>query len=172
MTSALLAAAVLAFSAADFPEDPACADEEAVHVTTNYHVCTWRTPPPMIIPGGGSDYSGYSGETYGFSRFRPGFTWQLRTGDALPLNEMPASVLEVEKELFRTHYNACRRPEAMDRLGEELARMRSERAYSCWEFLQNEEVRRRGAPRPEGRYDDPVAATPRPSEQASAPVGR
>lgn len=148
MLHALIATATLAFSAADFPETPPCSEDAAAHVATNHHVCVWSPPPPMPLPGGGSDYA-LPGGYVSFDRYRPDFTWRLRNGELMRLDEIPASLLAEEKELLRSHSDACRTPGARARLGERVALMRSDRASDCWAFLDNQETRTNGERRPQ-----------------------
>ena len=155
MINALLAAAALSVSAADTPEDQPCSEEQAVHVQANHNTCLWIAPPPVTVQRGGSDYSGLSGAYVPLSTTRrTSPSWRLSSGDTLPLDAIPASVFEAEKAAIFEHYTACRTPEAVARLGAEIAQQRAHQAFDCWRFLQDDRVRREGEPVIEDRYDD------------------
>lgn len=123
--------------------DLPCSDRDAAHVAANYRVCSWEPPPPMSAAMGSSDYRGRGAATAFLSR--PEFDWRLRDEDVRRLDEIPRSILGDEKGLFGSYVSACQAPEAISRLGSDEAGRRGDQAFDCWQFLDEEQVRRGGA---------------------------
>ncbi len=140
MIGFILAAAL---GVADFAETSPCSDDAARHVAANYSVCSWEPPPPFSTNAGTSDYRGRGGGALFLAR--PEFEWSLRDREVLPLDDVPSSMLEVEKDLFGSYFAGCRTPAAAIALGADEAGRRGDHALDCWQFLDEEEIRR-GAP--------------------------
>lgn len=128
--------------AAGMVADLPCSDADAAHVAANFRVCAWEPSPPLQNSSGSSDYRGRGFIAPPLSR--PIFEWQLRDREVLPLNEIPRSTLNSEKDTFGGYVAACAAPEAVSRLGADEAGRRGDQAMDCWQFLDEEEIRRGG----------------------------
>jgi hypothetical protein len=129
-----------ALGVADFSDPAPCSDEAARHIAANYSVCSWEPPPPFSTNAGTSDYRGRGGGALFLAR--PEFEWSLRDREVLPLDQVPMSSLETEKELFGSYFAGCQTPQAAAVLGVDEAGRRGDHALECWQFLDEEEVRR------------------------------